>query len=246
MIGSLRGGLSFGLCGFTFWSHDIGGFVKPPEVDLYRRWMPFGMLTSHSRCHGVPPREPFGYGKEFVDEFRAISELKYKLMPYVYAQSKDSSEKGHPVLRTLFFEYPNDPTSWLIEDEYLFGSDMLVAPLFENVQERKVYLPPGIWVDYQNGKEYKGAQWHVMAPGPIPCAILVKSGSLIPHIPVAQSTAFMDWSKITFKTYGPALKAEGLLCLPQDNVLRRLTAEHHVEGWELTKGSLPTKVQAIF
>lgn len=246
MIGSLRGGLSFGLCGFTFWSHDIGGFVKPPELDLYRRWMPFGMLTSHSRCHGVPPREPFGYGKEFTDEFRAITELKYKLMPYVYAQSKDSSEKGFPVLRTLFFEYPNDPTSWLIEDEYLFGSDMLVAPLFENVQERKVYLPPGIWADYQNGKEYKGGQWHVIAPGPIPCAILVKSGAMIPHIPVAQSTAFMDWSKITFKTYGPSLKAEGLLCLPQDNVLLHLTAEHRVEGWELTQGSLPAKVKAIF
>jgi hypothetical protein len=69
---------------------------------------------------------------------------------------------------------------------------------------------------------------------------------MIPHIPVAQSTAFMDWSKITFKTYGPSLKAEGLLCLPQDNVLRHLTAEHRAEGWELTQGSLPTKVKAIF
>jgi alpha-D-xyloside xylohydrolase len=243
---SLRGGLSFGLSGFSFWSHDIGGFVKPPSEDLYRRWMPFGMLTSHSRCHGVPPREPFGYGKKFTDEFRVMSELKYKLMPYVIAQAKDSSEKGFPMLRTLFFEYPDDPTTWLIEDEYLFGADILVAPLFEPSTKRRVYLPPGVWVDYQNGTEYRGGEWHSMAPGPIPCAILVRSGALIPHIALAQSTAFMDWSKIELKTYGPAPHAEGLLCLPQDHVLRTLEAHRQGGSWILTKGSVPPKVKTFF
>jgi alpha-D-xyloside xylohydrolase len=246
MIGSLRGGLSLGLCGFTFWSHDIGGFVKSPPVDLYRRWMPFGMLTSHSRCHGVPPREPFGYGKAFVDEFRAMTELKYKLMPYVYAQAKDSSEKGYPMLRTLFFEYPEDPTTWLIEDEYLFGADILVAPLFEDVKQRRVYLPPGTWVDYQSGAEYRGGHWYSMAPGPIPCAILVRSGALIPHIALAQSTAFMDWSKIELRTYGPSPHAEGLLCLPQDDKLITLEALHRDGAWKLVKGKAPAKVKLSF
>ena len=122
MAATLRSGLSFGLCGFSFWSHDIGGFVHPAPKELYRRWTPFGLLTSHSRCHGVPPREPWVYGKAFEDEFRLSVELKYRLMPYIYAQAAECSKQGFPMLRTLFFEFPDDITSWLIEDEYLFGS----------------------------------------------------------------------------------------------------------------------------
>src|ERR1019366_2819587 len=169
MASTLRGGLSFGLCGFSFWSHDIGGFVHPATKELYRRWTPFGMLTSHSRCHGVPPREPWVYGKPFEDEFRLSVEMKYKLMPYVYAQAVDSAKKGFPMLRTLFFEFPEDPTSWLIEDEYMFGADILVAPLMEEVMERNVYLPPGTWIDYQSKAAYRGAQWHKIKAGVIPC-----------------------------------------------------------------------------
>ncbi len=242
MAASLRGGLSLGLCGFSFWSHDIGGFVKSPPLDLYKRWMPFGMLTSHSRCHGVPPREPFGYGQAFVDEFRKDVELKYRLMPYVYAQAKDCSEKGFPMLRPLFFEYPGDPTSWMIEDEYLLGSDLLVAPLMEETRTRNVYLPPGTWVDYQSGKEYRGAQWHKMAPGPIPCAILVRAGAVLPHLALAQTTAKMDFSKVELKVYGAGTRAEGLYCSPKDNVLRKLVVERQGGTWVLA-GPAPKKVK---
>ena len=87
MEGQLRSGLSFGLSGFSFWSHDIGGFVIRPPAELYRRWMPFGMLTSHSRCHGAPPKEPWEYSEEFMSDFRLAAEMKYKLMPFVYAQA---------------------------------------------------------------------------------------------------------------------------------------------------------------
>ena len=110
MAAELRGGLSFGLSGFSFWSHDVGGFtataVDNMDKDLFARWLAFGMLTSHSRCHGIAPKEPWHYGQEFMDDFRAIDELKYQLMPYVYAQAKDSSERGLPMLRALFVEYP--------------------------------------------------------------------------------------------------------------------------------------------
>jgi len=120
MAATLRAGLSFGLSGFTFWSHDVGGFVNRAPRELYRRWLPFGALTSHTRTHGAPPREPWEYDSAFVRDFRRAVELKYRLMPYIYAQAKASSENGYPMLRTLFFEYPDDPTSWLIEDEYLW------------------------------------------------------------------------------------------------------------------------------
>lgn len=195
MAASLRGGLSLGLCGFSFWSHDIGGFVQKSPEALYRRWLPFGMLSSHSRCHGVPPKEPWEYGDGFTDAFRRSVELKYRLLPYVIAQAKESAANGWPLLRTLFFEFPEDPTAWLIEDEYFFGSDMLVAPLMEETTGRQVYLPPGGWVDYQTRQFFAGGRWHWIEAGEIPCVILVREGAVIPHVPVAQTTNEIAWAQ---------------------------------------------------
>ena len=130
MLGTLRAGLSFGLSGFSFWSHDMGGFVKSTPEDLYCRWLPFGFLTSHTRAHGAPPTEPWLYdSKRVQDVFRKSAEMKYRLMPYVYAQAKECTEKGLPMLRALFVEFPDDPGAWKVDDEYLFGSQILVAPL---------------------------------------------------------------------------------------------------------------------
>ena len=123
MLGTLRAGLSFGLSGFSFWSHDMGGFVKSTPEDLYCRWLPFGFLTSHTRAHGAPPTEPWLYdSKRVQDVFRKSAEMKYRLMPYVYAQAKECTEKGLPMLRALFVEFPDDPGAWKVDDEYLFGS----------------------------------------------------------------------------------------------------------------------------
>lgn len=133
MLGTLRAGLSFGLSGFSFWSHDMGGFVKSTPEDLYCRWLPFGFLTSHTRAHGAPPTEPWLYdSKRVQDVFRKSAEMKYRLMPYVYAQAKECTEKGLPMLRALFVEFPDDPGAWKVDDEYLFGSQILVAPLLES------------------------------------------------------------------------------------------------------------------
>jgi len=208
MAATLRGGLSFGLSGFTFWSHDVGGFVNRAPRELYRRWLPFGALTSHTRTHGAPPREPWEYDSALVQDFRRAVEMKYRLMPYIYAQAKASSEHGYPMLRTLFFEYPDDPTAWLIEDEYLFGSDLLVAPLFDEADHRRVYLPPGTWIDYQTGRSYAGAAWHDIVAGPIPIVVLVRNHAVIPHVAVAQHTAAIDWSDVELRVFstdsGPA------------------------------------------
>jgi len=202
MAATLRAGLSLGLCGFSFWSHDIGGFVKSSPEELYQRWLGFGMLTSHSRCHGAPPKEPWHYSDAFAKVFKKTVEMKYQLMPYIYEQAKLSAANGFPMIRTIFFEYPADQTAWLIEDAYFFGSNMLVAPLMEeNKYERDVYLPAGDWIDYQTGIHYEGEQWHAIQSGEIPCVILVKSGSEIAHIALAQSTSEMDWSTVEKKLY---------------------------------------------
>jgi alpha-D-xyloside xylohydrolase len=214
MAASLRAGLSMGLSGFTFWSHDVGGFVGRAPRDLYRRWLPFGALTSHTRTHGAPPREPWEYDEAFVGDFRRAMELKYALMPYIYAQSKLASERGWPVMRALFFEYPNDPASWAVEDEYLLGADLLVAPLFEDTAtSRRVYLPPGAWTDYQSGRRYEGARWHEIAAGPIPVVLLVRDHAAIPHAAVAQHTGAIDWRNLELRVFGDGA-ATGVVALP--------------------------------
>lgn len=227
MAASLRGGLSIGLSGFSFWSHDIGGFVQACPEELYARWTPFGMLTSHTRSHGAPPTEPWEYSKEFLDGFRLADNMRYQLMPYIYAQAKHSSENGLPMLRALFVEYPEDAGAWLVDNEYLFGSDILVAPLFTEETTRDVYLPgKGRWIDYQTGKTYS-AGWNKIEAGKIPVVMLVREGAVIPHIKLAQSTRFMDWSKIDLKVYGKS--GNGFICLPSNNELKQL---------EVTNGKL--------
>lgn len=219
MLGTLRAGLSFGLSGFSFWSHDMGGFVKSTPEDLYCRWLPFGFLTSHTRAHGAPPTEPWLYdSKRVQDVFRKSAEMKYRLMPYVYAQAKECTEKGLPMLRALFVEFPDDPGAWKVDDEYLFGSQILVAPLLESgITGRTVYLPEGKWIDYQTEKVYEGG-WHRIEAGSLPIIMLVRDGSVLPHLKLAQSTSEMDWSKMSLKVYSADKEqAEGLICLPTDN-----------------------------
>lgn len=246
MAATLRGGLSLGLSGFTFWSHDIGGFVTAAPEDLYRRWTPFGMLSSHVRSHGVPPTEPWEYGQDFMDLFRKADNLRYTLMPYIYAQAKHSSENGLPIVRALFVEYSDDPGSWLIDDQYLFGSDILVAPLFEEVTSRDVYLPPGDWIDYQTGKIYNGGWQHIEA-GDIPVIMMVKNGSVIPHIKLAQSTKDMDWSEMELKIYGTD-KAKGscLIYLPGKDEVGEVVLQKEGNNYKVTldpfKGEVTWKI----
>ena len=222
MLGDLRGGLSFGLSGFSFWSHDMGGFVTASPEDIYRRWLPFGFLSSHTRAHGAPPTEPWLISESFTDAFRACAEMKYKLMPYVYAQAKDCAERGLPMVRALLVEFPQDPGAWLVEDEYMFGSQILVAPLMESGNERMVYLPQGKWIDYQGGKVYEGG-YQTIEAGDIPAIILVRDGSLIPHAPLAQRTDQIDWNAIELKAYkADATQCTGLLFKPGDTSLQTI------------------------
>ncbi len=191
-----------------------------PE-NLYRRWLPYGFLTSHSRVHGAPPTEPWLYGKEFTDYFRKCAEMKYKLMPYVYAQAKKCIESGLPMMRALLIEFPDDPGAWLVDDQYMFGESMLVAPMLEDGTSRDVYLPgKDKWIDYQTGTVYAPG-WNHIGTAELPIVILVKDGTALPHIPVAQSTDKLDWSKVYWKKYQADKskgKTRGYLHIPGESL----------------------------
>lgn len=199
MLGTLHAGLSLGMSGFSFWSHDMGGFVTSTPEELYRRWLPMGFLTSHTRAHGAPPTEPWLYNKEFTDYFRKCAEMKYSLMPYIVKEAEECAANGWPMFRALQVEFPEDQGVWQIEDEYMFGKDFLVAPLLTQTKKRSVYLPAGQeWVNYQSGKTYAPG-WHTLTPeGELDCIIMVRKGAEIPTVNPALSTSRID--KSTLKT----------------------------------------------
>lgn len=243
MAAELRGGLSFGLSGFTYWSHDVGGFVQKAPRDLYRRWLAWGVLSSHTRAHGAPPREPWDYDAALVEDFRNALGLRYSLMPYIYAQAKDSSARGFPMVRPLFFEYPTDRGSWTIDDQYMFGSDLLVAPMFTSSDRRMVYLPPGTWIDYQSGRVYEGTKWHEIAAGKIPVVLLVRNHSVLPHIKVAQSTKDLDWNNVELRVFSTDnAPVTGLFTRP-DSTVQPLSLEARGRTFALRENPQAGKVK---
>lgn len=200
MLSSLRGGLSLGMSGFSFWSHDAGGFVKKSPEELYSRWMFMAVFGSHMRCHGAPPKEPWHYSDEFLALFRKQVSFRYALMPYIYAQAQKSAREGLPMMRSMFLEFPQDPGCYALETQYMFGEDILVAPMFEqNMSERKVYFPKGRWLNLHNPAEVlDGQQWHLVKAGALGGVAFVREGAVIPMVPCAQNTAAIDWSTLKY------------------------------------------------
>lgn len=160
MAESLRGGLSLGLSGFGFWSHDIGGFEGTPPTDVYKRWIPFGLLSSHSRLHGNESyRVPWLFDEEAVDVLRTFTQLKCRLMPYLYAQAMLAHEQGVPMMRAMLLEFPDDPTVDFLDRQYMLGDALLVAPVFAGNGTVTYYLPAGRWTRYLTGEVVEGGRW---------------------------------------------------------------------------------------
>ncbi len=187
MAQSLRGCLSAGLSGVSFWSHDIGGFYgEKPDPRLYIRWAQFGLLSSHSRCHGTTPREPWEFGDRALEIFKKFNELRYRLLPYIYTEAHLSAGSGLPLMRPLLLEYPGEPETYHRDLEYLLGRDLLVAPIFSEENRREVYLPGELWYDYWSGKEYPGGETIDYHAPLEELPLFVRAGSIIPYAPVEE------------------------------------------------------------
>ena len=167
MAESVRGGLSLGLCGYSFWSVDIGGFEGYPPPWIYKRWVAFGLLCSHSRLHGSNSfRVPWTVDDDDKSEqgcSKIVSKwtaLKARLMPYIFSQAQKAVEMGLPLsLRAMCLEFPDDPTSWYLDRQFMFGDSLLVAPIFEETGEVEFYLPKGKWTNFFTNKTRDGPGW---------------------------------------------------------------------------------------
>ncbi|MFD7487466.1 alpha-xylosidase [Streptomyces mirabilis] len=160
MAESLRGGLSLGLSGFGFWSHDIGGFEGTPTPAVFKRWVQFGLLSSHSRLHGSKSyRVPWDYGEEAVDVTREFTLLKHRLAPYLQRAAQQAHTTGVPVMRAMLLEFPDDPAAATLDRQYMLGDDLLVAPVLTDDGTVEYYVPEGTWTNVLTGAQVTGPRW---------------------------------------------------------------------------------------
>lgn len=164
MAESLRGGLSLTMSGYGYWSHDIGGFEDTSSPDLYKRWVAFGLLSTHSRLHGSSSyRVPWLYGEEAVDVLRHFTKIKEELRPYLEEQARYCHETGIPVMRAMVLEFPDDPGCWYLDRQYMLGDKYVVAPVMNPDSRAEYYLPAGRWKNYFTGevRELECGRWFV-------------------------------------------------------------------------------------
>lgn len=194
MAESLRGGLSLGLSGFGYWSHDIGGFESTAPADLYKRWAAFGLLSSHSRLHGSKSyRVPWIYDEEAVEVVRFFTRLKCSLMPYLYQEAITSSTIGIPMMRAMLLDFPEDPTCANIDKQYMLGDSLLVAPVFSEDGVVTYYLPEGNWTHLLTNEKKSGGNWFTEQFDYMSLPVFVKPNSIIPINPDA-TTPDYDYS----------------------------------------------------
>ncbi len=180
MAESLRGGLSFAMSGFSFWSHDMGGFELTATPDVYKRWAQFGLLSTHSRLHGSKSyRVPWLFDEESNDVIRKFTKLKCALMPYIFRMAIHSKETGIPVMRPMILEFEKDPAVKYLDMQYMLGKSILVAPIFQEDGEVDYYLPAGTWTHLLSGETREGSKWYHEAYDYFSLPLYVRENTLL-------------------------------------------------------------------
>lgn len=177
---SLRGGLSLMMSGFGFWAHDIGGFENTSTADVYKRWVAFGLLSSHSRLHGSTSyRVPWAYDEEAVDVVRFFTKLKAKLMPYLYKTAVETSKSGIPTMRAMVLEFTEDKNCGYVDKQYMLGDNLLVAPIFNDESIAEYYLPKGTWTNFFTGEVKSGGEWVTEKHDYLSIPLMVRENSIV-------------------------------------------------------------------
>ena len=181
MAESLRGGLSFTLSGFSFWSHDMGGFEMTAAPDVYKRWLQFGLLSTHSRLHGSKSyRVPWLFDEEAVDVCRKFTKLKLRLLPYLYSMAVKSHKTGIPSMRAMIMEFNDDPATKYLDMQYMLGDSILVAPIFNKEGHAEYYLPAGKWTHLLSGEVKEGGRWYEEDYDFSSLPVFVRENTLLP------------------------------------------------------------------
>lgn len=194
MAETLRGGLSLGLSGFGYWSHDIGGFEGTPDPLVFKRWLAFGLLSSHSRLHGSGSvRVPWAFDDEAVEITRRFTHLKLSLMPYLGRVAEEAHTDGIPMLRHMLLEFGDDRSAFTAETQYMLGDSLLVAPVLSPDGVAEVYVPEGTWTSLLDGSTVTGPRWVNQVHGLDSLPVLVRPGTVLPIGAVTDRPDY-DWA----------------------------------------------------
>ena len=221
LAATLRGGLSMGACGHAFWSHDIGGFDGQPTPEVYVRWAQLGLFSPLSRAHGTTTRMPWDYGDEALRIFRDTVRLRYRLLPYIITYAHVAAETSLPMLRAMVLEFPDDPNTYTMDLQYMFGAELMVAPIYNSAGRRPVYFPEGRWVDYWTHEVIEGPQTRWIE---VPLEVLplyVRANALVPTIEPPDHVTDEPFEVVTFDAY---LFDEGSFALRDTDGLTQVVA----------------------
>jgi alpha-glucosidase len=195
--------LNWGLAGMPYCGQDIGGFQSTPSPELYARWIEEGVFVPVMRAHGTfnSPRWPWAFGDDVLAATKKAIELRYRLIPYLYTFAAQTAQTGSPLMRPLVLEFPKDPKTFNLEDEWLVGDRLLAAPVLAEGGARDVYLPAGRWYDFNTNAAVSGGQTlHIQAPlDTIPA--YVRAGTILPLGPVLQSTSLGAEDPLEVRVY---------------------------------------------
>lgn len=202
------------MSGMPFIHADAGGFAMGvKDNELYTRWLQFACFTPVLRPHGSGiPSEPIFFSDKTQQIVRDFMKLRYRLLPYIYTVAWRTDVEGTPIIRPLFFEYPNDSTAYSVIDEYFFGPDFLVAPvLHPGVKSLKVYLPKGLWYSWWNHQKFEGGKWITVPVNLETIPIFVKAGAFIPMVKAVNSTDYYSSKDLTVLYFPSGKSSEGVM-----------------------------------
>lgn len=197
--------LNMGMSGIPFVGMDIGGFWENSNGELLVRFAQLAAFMPFCRNHnamGYQPQEPWAFGEPYESAYRKAIEARYQLMPYLYNLFHEASTTGEPVIRPLYYHYPQDEVASDVQDAFLVGDSLLSSPIYEEgVTSRSVYLPEGNWFDYWTGDEYPGKGLSDI-PAPLDSwPLLIRGNSILPSGPVMQYTNERPTDPLTFTCY---------------------------------------------
>lgn len=182
MAETIRGGLSLCSSGFGFFSHDIGGFEATAPADVYKRWCAFGLMSTHSRLHGSSSyRVPWNFDEEASDVLRFYTKLKGKLMPYLWSQAIKTHNVGVPMMRSMIIAFSDDAACKYLDQQYMLGDNLLIAPVMNEEGTVEFYVPEGTWEDIVTKEVYEGGKYYSRTCNYYEMPILARPNSIIAY-----------------------------------------------------------------
>jgi alpha-glucosidase len=237
---------SLGLSGEPFVGADAGGFIGRTDAELLTRWYQIAFLTPFCRNHAqrdAYDHEPWRFGTYYEDIIRKYLKLRYRFLPYLYTALEEAHRTGMPIFRPLLLNYQNDANTLNIDDEFMVGGDLLVAPILKPGETgRLVYLPAGTWYDYWTGQQVAGGHT-VRAEAPLDTVpFYVRGGAMIPMGPEMNYVGEKPTDPITFEIYPDAqgnaraslYEDDGVSPAYRNGVERRTTVTYQASGVEVS------------